>query len=198
MVLSANFNILALLLIKKDLWRLRNRESARYRTTDDRWLILYITSQSLSLHSHSHSHTHTLFRDVAQPGSAPRSGRGGREFESRHPDNRKRPVTQWWVFFIWAALKACFHKQNKWKRHIWRSHQVFWGWIYPTPRSQAKRVLSPSRQPKKTCHAVVGLFYLGRVGSKRIYDIRITISDMRIIFRPRKSQLGVTWMICHA
>ena len=27
-----------------------------------------------------------LFRDVAQPGSAPRSGRGGRWFESSHPD----------------------------------------------------------------------------------------------------------------
>ena len=33
------------------------------------------------------------FRDVAQPGSAPRSGRGGRWFESSHPDiynNRTR------------------------------------------------------------------------------------------------------------
>lgn len=27
-----------------------------------------------------------VFRDVAQPGSAPRSGRGGRWFESSHPD----------------------------------------------------------------------------------------------------------------
>ena len=27
-----------------------------------------------------------MIRDVAQPGSAPRSGRGGRWFESSHPD----------------------------------------------------------------------------------------------------------------
>jgi hypothetical protein len=27
-----------------------------------------------------------ILRDVAQPGSAPRSGRGGRWFESSHPD----------------------------------------------------------------------------------------------------------------
>lgn len=29
------------------------------------------------------------YRDVAQFGRAPRSGRGGRGFESRHPDHKK-------------------------------------------------------------------------------------------------------------
>ena len=29
----------------------------------------------------------TVFRDVAQSGSVPRSGRGGRRFKSCHPDN---------------------------------------------------------------------------------------------------------------
>ena len=35
-----------------------------------------------------------FFRDVAQPGSVLRSGRRGREFESRHPDNTKKPFTK--------------------------------------------------------------------------------------------------------
>ena len=30
-----------------------------------------------------------IYRDVAQPGSALRSGRRGREFESPHPDNKE-------------------------------------------------------------------------------------------------------------
>ena len=61
-------------------------------------------------HPHPNSHP---FRDVAQPGSAPRSGRGGREFESRHPDNRKKTCprsggsflfgTRWKLAFISGA-----------------------------------------------------------------------------------------------
>jgi hypothetical protein len=36
------------------------------------------------------------FRDVAQPGSALRSGRRGRWFESSHPDKKsKKPSTRW-------------------------------------------------------------------------------------------------------
>ena len=46
-----------------------------------------------------------VFRDVAQPGSALRSGRRGREFESRHPDLiAKQPhmaaFFQWHILFI--------------------------------------------------------------------------------------------------
>lgn len=37
-------------------------------------------------------------RDVAQPGSALRSGRRGREFESRHPDLILKVITAWWPF----------------------------------------------------------------------------------------------------
>ena len=33
-------------------------------------------------------------RDVAQPGSAPCSGRGGRKFKSCHPDHLKSPYSK--------------------------------------------------------------------------------------------------------
>ena len=34
-----------------------------------------------------------FFRDVAQLASAPRSGRGGRPFESDHPDNKESGIS---------------------------------------------------------------------------------------------------------
>ena len=36
----------------------------------------------------TYSYTGSLIRDVAQPGSAPALGAGGRRFESAHPDHR--------------------------------------------------------------------------------------------------------------
>lgn len=40
-------------------------------------------------------------RDVAQPGSALRSGRRGRKFESCHPDKKQ---LFWAVFFVYRLL----------------------------------------------------------------------------------------------
>ncbi len=40
-----------------------------------------------------------LNRDVAQPGSALRSGRRGRWFESSHPDNQKSLLAKHWQAF---------------------------------------------------------------------------------------------------
>lgn len=44
------------------------------------------------------------YRDVAQFGRAPRSGRGGRGFESRHPDHKKNTNRCFFLFTysFWA------------------------------------------------------------------------------------------------
>lgn len=49
-----------------------------------------------------------LRRDVAQPGSAPRSGRGGRRFESGHPDKKKSPSARMDFFICGSREKARF------------------------------------------------------------------------------------------
>src|SRR5699024_12495428 len=41
--------------------------------------------------SRSHRYSSCCSRDIAQLGSAPRSGRGGRGFESRYPDHTEVP-----------------------------------------------------------------------------------------------------------
>ena len=44
-------------------------------------------------------------RDVAQLASAPRSGRGGRKFESSHPDYKKRKIRNDFPFFVFMNLE---------------------------------------------------------------------------------------------
>ena len=41
-----------------------------------------------------------LYRDVAQFGRVPRSGRGGRRFKSCHPDLKNRSVERFFVFRV--------------------------------------------------------------------------------------------------
>ncbi len=43
-------------------------------------------------------------RDVAQPGSALRSGRRGRKFESCHPDQQKKPLDSSGFFFYFTLF----------------------------------------------------------------------------------------------
>ena len=40
-----------------------------------------------TIYTYSYSHYSFVLRDVAQPGSAPRWGLGGRRFKSGHPDH---------------------------------------------------------------------------------------------------------------
>ncbi len=44
-----------------------------------------------------------MFRDVAQPGSALRSGRRGRKFESCHPDTKKSADSRRLIFCLYVA-----------------------------------------------------------------------------------------------
>lgn len=44
----------------------------------------------------------TAFRGVAQPGRAPRSGRGGRRFKSSHPDELQNPIVLSWLGYFFA------------------------------------------------------------------------------------------------
>ncbi len=46
-----------------------------------------VVTNILATLNHSYLYLLLLFRDVAQPGSALRSGRRGRWFESSHPDS---------------------------------------------------------------------------------------------------------------
>ena len=48
------------------------------------------------------NHSVVRYRDVAQLGSAPRLGRGGRTFESCHPDHLKKP---YWLLFCMEIRK---------------------------------------------------------------------------------------------
>ena len=64
-------------------------------------MIHHISGINLSLHSLN-------FRDVAQPGSALRSGRRGRWFESSHPDKKLRQK-----YFAKPTRAPCnFKRQN--------------------------------------------------------------------------------------
>ena len=47
-----------------------------------------------------------MFRDVAQPGSALRSGRRGRKFESCHPDTKKSADGCRLIFLLLNARSA--------------------------------------------------------------------------------------------
>src|SRR5918993_3909784 len=50
---------------------------------------------------------HGAGRDVAQPGSAPEWGSGGREFESRHPDQANPLQSRGLWFSLGVALRGC-------------------------------------------------------------------------------------------
>ena len=55
-------------------------------------------------------------RDVAQPGSALRSGRRGRKFESCHPDCKNKTAHCWAVFFCNSStiIKSLLKDLSKW------------------------------------------------------------------------------------
>lgn len=60
-------------------------------SANETYLSFFVRGPSRFFRSRSHRYSSSWSRDIAQLGSAPRSGRGGRGFESRYPDHRTVP-----------------------------------------------------------------------------------------------------------
>ena len=60
-------------------------------SANETYLSFFQSGRARFFRSRSHRYSSSWSRDIAQLGSAPRSGRGGRGFESRYPDHRTVP-----------------------------------------------------------------------------------------------------------